>query len=284
MINVDFLEYITEFSKTQNLTKASEALHVSQSALTRAMQKIEAEVGVPLFYRARNKLELNETGKFFVKHAERVLEAEREMRMETLAFHNSLSSVSIGLCAPGPMLKYGTTFFNVFSGKAISTKVDASEALLNGLKNGSYDFIFINEPLESEEITSLFAFTEKLYITVPKTHFVAGMKDGVKFSEIDGQSFLIADKLGIWDGVIQKHLPNSRFFAQNLENLNEIINASTIPGFSTNITIPMHGIKGRIDIPILDPEASVNFYIAFRKKNRSSWEDLARAIIREDRA
>ncbi|MBR7099577.1 MAG: LysR family transcriptional regulator, partial [Clostridia bacterium] len=79
MINIHFLEYIVEFAKTENLTKTSKHLLVSQSALTRAMKNLETYVGVPLFKRSRNKLTLNDTGKEFVKHAETVIEAQKQM-------------------------------------------------------------------------------------------------------------------------------------------------------------------------------------------------------------
>ena len=67
MINLDFLSYLIEYSKTENLSKASRTLHISQSALTRAMQKVEDYLGVPIFERTKNRLSLNDTGKELIK-------------------------------------------------------------------------------------------------------------------------------------------------------------------------------------------------------------------------
>ena len=67
MINLDFLSYLIEYSKTENLSKASRVLHISQSALTRAMQKVEDYLGVPIFERTKNRLSLNDTGKELIK-------------------------------------------------------------------------------------------------------------------------------------------------------------------------------------------------------------------------
>lgn len=278
MINIDFLEYIVEFSRTENLTKASEKLHITQSALTRAMQKIEGEVGVPLFSRSKNKLALNDTGREFVKHAQTVLDAEREMIDATRAFHNSYTVISIGLTAPGPLLKYGPRLYSVFPEKAISAKIGKSEDLLKGLSDGIYDFVFLNDEILTEDVISIFAFTEKLFVSVPKTHPIANNAEGVGFSEIDGQSFLIADELGVWGEMINKHLPNSKFFAQDLENLTEIVNASTIPSFSTNVTINMQTDVDRVNVPVVDEIAAVDFYVAFRKKNRSKLSRLLQII------
>ena len=111
-----------------------------------------------------------------------------------------------------------------------------------------------------------------------KSHFWAGIVGGVHFSEIDGQSFLVADNLGIWDNIVAKNLPKSKLFPQSMENLDEIINASTIPNFSTNVTLPLRADVDRISIPILDEDASVNFYIVYKKENKQKLKLLLNYI------
>lgn len=71
------LEQFVAFAKNGTLTKAAEELHISQPALSRSMKKIEEELGVSLFERHGNRIELNETGKVAAEYAQRVLEAER---------------------------------------------------------------------------------------------------------------------------------------------------------------------------------------------------------------
>lgn len=278
MINIDFLEYLVEYAKTENLTKASNSLHISQSALTRAMQKVEDYVGVPIFERSKNKLTLTETGLELVKNAKIVIETEKAMKERTVAFYNSITNISVGTIAPSPMIKYGNLLFSVFPGKTIFSKIDSKENLLEKLKDGTYDFIFTTEQIDSDEIASKYVFTEKLYITIPKTHFLSKLTQGVHFKEIDGQSFLVADNLGLWDEIVAKNLPKSKFFPQSMENLYEIINASTIPNFSTNITLPLRSELDRVSLPILDEEASVTFYLAYKKQNKQKLKNLLNII------
>ena len=278
MINIDFLEYLVEYAKTENLTKASNSLHISQSALTRAMQKVEDYVGVPIFERSKNKLTLTETGLELVKNAKIVIETEKAMKERTVAFYNSITNISVGTIAPGPMIKYGNLLFSVFPGKTIFSKIDSKENLLEKLKDGTYDFIFTTEQIDSDEIASKYVFTEKLYITIPKTHFLSKLTQGVHFKEIDGQSFLVADNLGLWDEIVAKNLPKSKLFPQSMENLYEIINAPTIPNFSTNITLPLRSELDRVSLPILDEEASVTFYLAYKKQNKLKLKNLLNII------
>ena len=278
MINIDFFFFLVEYAKTENLTKASNSLHISQSALTRAMQKVEDYVGVPIFERSKNKLSLTETGLELVKNAKIVIKTEKAMKERTVAFYNSITNISVGTIAPGPMIKYGNLLFSVFPGKTIFSKIDSKENLLEKLKDGTYDFIFTTEQIDSDEIASKYVFTEKLYTTIPKTHFLSKLTQGVHFKEIDGQSFLVADNLGLWDEIVAKNLPKSKFFPQSMENLYEIINASTIPNFSTNITLPLRSELDRVSLPILDEEASVTFYLAYKKQNKLKLKNLLNII------
>ena len=280
MINIDFLEYLIVYAESENLSKASRTLHISQSALSRAMQKVEDYVGVPIFTRTKNKLSLNETGKELIKNAYLVIEAERLMKERTITFHNKSTNISIGAVAPGPMIKYGNLLYSTFPNKNIVSKIEDKNTLIEKLKNGIYDCIFTDCEVKDDDLISQFAYIENLYITIPKAHFLAGLKRGVTFSEIDGQSFLVSNNLEIWDEIIAKNLPKSKFFPQAMDNLYEIINASTIPNFSTNITIPLRTELERISLPILDRDATVNFYISYKKEDKNKLKKLIKMIER----
>lgn len=278
MINIDFLQYLIEYSKTENLTKASKALHISQSALTRAMQKVEDYVGVPIFERTKNKLSLSDAGKVLVKNAKQVIDAEREMVENTVNYYNSKAQIAVGSVAPGPMIKYGNLLFSIFPNKTITSKIESEDELLEKLEAGEYDFIFLSSEVQSEKLVCKFAFSENLYISIPKEHFLAGMTNGVHFSEIDGQSFLVSNNLGIWDDIVEKHLPRSKFFPQQLENLNEIINSSTIPNFLTNISLSIRNEYNRVSLPILDEDATVDFYLVYRIEDAKKLKSFVRVL------
>lgn len=278
MINLDFLYYFVEYSKTENLSKASETLHVSQSALTRAMQKTEDYVGVPLFIRTSNRIYLSRTGKEFARRAAEYLNAEKTMIESVVAFHNSFSSVSIGSVAPGPFIKYGAILYSFFKDKTISNKIDSGKNLLSGLIGGKYDFVFLSEKAEYENVVSIFAFKEKLFASVPETHFTAKFKDGVDFSQLNGQSFLVAKELGLWESVIRRKMPDSRFLSQDMESLGELINSSTLPGFATNVASPSETANGRVNVPITDKEATLDFYLCYKKENEKKFGELINAL------
>lgn len=55
MLNLLELEQLAAFADWGTLSKAAEQLHISQPTITRTMQHLEEEFGVPLFSRSKTK-------------------------------------------------------------------------------------------------------------------------------------------------------------------------------------------------------------------------------------
>ena len=64
--------------------RSAKALHVSPSALTRAIQRLEQELGQPLFQRSRRRVTLTRAGEIFRDHARAQLAAQARLQ-EALA-------------------------------------------------------------------------------------------------------------------------------------------------------------------------------------------------------
>ena len=71
-------------SEYESLTKASEALFITQPALSMALKNVEAEVGATLFDRRGKNIYLNQNGREFYKFASRTL-AEWDAIIERLS-------------------------------------------------------------------------------------------------------------------------------------------------------------------------------------------------------
>lgn len=281
MIELYLLKYLIKFYETGNLTKASSELFISQPSLTRSMKKIEDELGIPLFNRTSNKISFNDIGIELVKYAKDVLAAHERMIEKINNYYNSLTTISIGLVAPGPLFKYGNILHSSFGNKNVSTSIKNEDKLIEDLKNGTMDIVFTNRFIDDSEINCKKCLDECLYLLVPKNHFVAGMKEGIYFNDIDGQSFLMASEIGSWNKIVEKKLCKSKFFLQNSKDLLEIINASSIPSFVTNLTMDYHSNEDRIAIPFLDEDAKMSFYIACLKKKATNYTHFFHAIKNE---
>ena len=72
------LEYFRTIAAFLNLTKAAEALHITQPALSRILKRLEEDIGFELFVRRSSHLELSSAGEIFLKAVNTALDTLNE--------------------------------------------------------------------------------------------------------------------------------------------------------------------------------------------------------------
>ena len=80
------IRYFLAVARTLHFTRAADDCNVSQPALTRAIQKLEEELGGPLFHRERAHTQLTELGQRVLPALERAVTATKEAREAAEAF------------------------------------------------------------------------------------------------------------------------------------------------------------------------------------------------------
>lgn len=76
------MESLIEFSKiaeTLNFSSAAEQLYVTETALSRHIKKLEAEIGAPLFYRTTRRVSLTPLGQRLLPYAQQCSALKSEM-------------------------------------------------------------------------------------------------------------------------------------------------------------------------------------------------------------
>ncbi|MHB8148225.1 MAG: LysR family transcriptional regulator, partial [Vulcanimicrobiaceae bacterium] len=76
------LAYFRVVARTEHFTQAAEELAITQPALSRAISRLERDLGVALFDHRGRSVRLNRYGRAFLRHAERALVALEEGRRE----------------------------------------------------------------------------------------------------------------------------------------------------------------------------------------------------------
>ena len=104
MIELYELRQFAAFADCGTLSEAAEILHLSQPALSRSMKKIEEEIGVSLFIRRKNRLELNENGAYVVELAKKVLADADALAGKAQAFDRKKPHDFPGHLCPGSKL------------------------------------------------------------------------------------------------------------------------------------------------------------------------------------
>lgn len=268
MVEIYLLEQLDAFRRAGTLSAAAEYLHLAQPSLSRSMQKIEDELGVPLFDRHKNRLELNDTGMLASEYAARILDSENEMERHIRSYDRSLHTLTIGSCAPGPLMRLLPQATGTFSDMTISSAIEPEDLLLQKLRDSEYQLAVLPFPADPDEFYCRRYITEQLYLSVNNFHPAASYHS-IKFRQMDGQNFIMYAQVGIWETVVRSKMPHARFLKQeDLDAVSEITGRSDLPSFSSSITLqelPQRK-NGHINIPFSDKEASITFYIACAKR------------------
>lgn len=92
------LKSFLTIANEMNLTRAAEALHLSQSALSSQIKLLEEELGVKLFNRTSRGMKLTDSGQILTVYARDVLEASGQMQQRAAELSRGITAtVSIGL-------------------------------------------------------------------------------------------------------------------------------------------------------------------------------------------
>lgn len=95
------VRYFVTLGRLLNFTRAAEACNVTQPALTRAIQRLEDELGGALLYRERNLTQLTDLGRSMLPHLDAMLAAaENASALAEARRRRPVASLKIGL-APG---------------------------------------------------------------------------------------------------------------------------------------------------------------------------------------
>ena len=73
-MDIRVLNYFLTIAREENITKAAEALHITQPTLSRQITELEAELHTTLFTRTNRNTRLTEDGIHFKQRAEEILQ------------------------------------------------------------------------------------------------------------------------------------------------------------------------------------------------------------------
>lgn len=269
MIDYEILEKFVTFYQTGTLRETAEKKHISQPTLTRNMQKLEAEFGVPLFNRTKNSIALNETGILAAEDAQMLLKQTENMLQRAREFDRKNRTIMLGACTPVYVPELIHRITAVYPAAAISSEVNKVSSLLEGIRDGRYHAVLLPFCPEDDDLSCRKWGEEHLSFLLPKRHRFARRKS-LSVSEMNGENMLLFQDIGFWHDLVVEKMPDSRFLVQTERyTFKELIENSTMPVFTTDYSFDSFpasiAVGSRVAVPIIDPEFNVSYYLVCKK-------------------
>ena len=275
MIDISLLEQFHAFAEYGTLSSAAEKLHTSQPALTRAMKKLEEDLGVSLFIRSKNQLKLNETGLRAAEYARDVLDADRDFEAKVKAYERSLKTIAIGFCAPVPQTVLTPILNTIFDGMTISADMSDDIQFISRLKSHEYHLAVLHEDPKDNDIFVKKCGHEDLFISLMPGDPLAFYPE-IHLSDLDGRSILLLTRIGFWMNFHNNKTPNANYLLQvDMNSFFELSQNSNYPSFSSSYyTSRGQEYKGKVTVALADPECHTDYYLACLASEKEKYKVL----------
>ncbi|QKW33976.1 LysR family transcriptional regulator [Actinomadura sp. NAK00032] len=198
-IELQQLRILQTVAEAGSINRAAEELGMSQSALSRALQRVERAAGMPLVNRGQAGITLTPAGTIVLGHAETVLPALRRMFSDVrscLAAAGGRAPARIG-AAPAPALTAFVRCVEDLGIAALSLLVDESGRRLTELlaKNEIDVAMFRHfpelDPELPEHVRHAEIAAQSPHVCLPDTHPLAGRAE-VRLSDLGTDHFVLS--------------------------------------------------------------------------------------------
>lgn len=126
------LRQFVAFADAGTLSEAAEILHLSQPALSRNMKKLESDLGISLFARTKNRLELNSNGEYVLGEARQLLKDMDTFVTNAREYDRRNRTITLGICAPAPVWTLTPFITNLYPHMSLQTETNREDLLHAG--------------------------------------------------------------------------------------------------------------------------------------------------------
>jgi len=265
------MQYFQEVCRVGNFTKAAANLYVAQPAITNAIHKLEAELGIKLLDRTNKSVSLTSDGRVFLERVRIVLNSFQELKQEMQDIKNlTRGSLSLGVppqigayMFPGIFTEFGTRFpelnLNVFEeGSAATTAL---------LETGDLDVGIVILRNTSPMLNTLIIRREPILLCVSPLNPLSAYKN-VNFSELRNEKFILrkADSFTreIVLSLCQKHgfAPNVVLSSNQIQTIKSLVAKNV--GIAFFMEMVLENDSNIVSLPLSEP-SYVNIGLAWKK-------------------
>jgi LysR family hydrogen peroxide-inducible transcriptional activator len=191
----DQLRYFLRIAELANFTRAADELRISQPALSRSIQRLEQELGQPVFERHGRSLSLTEAGTRLQGRAQQILSLIDDTKAE-ICDDGQSGRVRVGAIptiAPYFLPEVLRQFSKEFPNANLIVQENTTDALLKSCTQGEIDLAILALPVAAKYLEVEELFKEELLLVLPPAHPLV-KKEKIRPSDVEPYPFVLLDE------------------------------------------------------------------------------------------
>lgn len=198
MIETRLLHYFLAIAREQNMTRAAETLHVTQSTLSKQMMDLEKQLGKQLFVRGNRKMTLTEDGNFLRNRAQEILELMDNTESAFRTDEQMLSGdISIG-CGETIVMDMFASIFAEFHKEHpyvhFHTHSGDADTVLERLNKGLVDMGLLIGPIRQERYDYLNLHQKDTYGLLMTKNCPLAQQNRINIEEIKNLPLILSEQ------------------------------------------------------------------------------------------
>lgn len=251
------LQIFLKISQIKSITKAAEALHLTQPAVSIQLKNFQDQFPIPLTEVVGRKLYITDFGKEIAMAAEKILNEVHAINFKTLAYQGELSgrlTISIVSTAKYVMPFFLSEFIQLNPGVELQIDVTNKSRVLKSLELNKVDFSLVSVLPEKLKIDRVELMQNKLFF-VASSQLKISNKKGNK-SLFENAPLIYREQGSATRMAMENFISTNNFSVQKKVELstNEAVKQAVIAGLGCSI-MPLIGIKNELknnDLQIID--------------------------------
>ncbi|ASD68319.1 MULTISPECIES: LysR family transcriptional regulator [Pseudoalteromonas] len=154
-MDIDLLKTFVEVVKTRHFGRAAENLYITQSAVSFRIRQLEQSLGVNLFIRQRNNIQLTAPGERLLPHAKMILTGMQRAKVDVALANNMHKQLSLSGTANiwDAFLQFGINHIvSAMPGVSLVAEVKAQQESTRLLLERTLDLAVLFDPPKVDEL------------------------------------------------------------------------------------------------------------------------------------
>lgn len=261
------IQYFMQLYKDCNITKASQALFISQQGLSKAVNRLEAEVGFALFRRTSTGVIPMESAHKLYECFKKVQDSYQDLEREIVSIRRKkvLKMIAPTGFALATDINEFAEYNELYPEFEIRYEEEPQETMVKSMLEGGGDIAFMVEPIPEEFQSHQIVGREPLYAVINSASSLAE-KDYITISDLEGQYFLflnLYERYNEWILMRTKQLGIAcSVYGQVAMNefLSVLYTGKKLIGFSSKRLYQYYNFPGIVFLPFF-PENRSQMYI-----------------------
>lgn len=249
-ITIRQINIFVEVTRHLSITKAANALFLTQPAVSMQIKQLEDMVGLPLLNHVGKKLSITQAGDEFLKYCVRIrneLFEAKELMQEFKGVKRGSLNISVASTLSHFAVQTIKNFLIQHPKIKIKFEVNNRKTVLENLKNSTADIVLMGKPPLHQDLEFSVIKENPLVVIAPANHKLAA-KSNIKLKEICKHTFVIREQGSGTLAAFKSILDNNNLELKDYMtiNNNESIKLCVEAGLGLGV-VSIHTVKSNLE-------------------------------------